>query len=130
MFQRMREAKERESGFTLIELLIVIIILGVLAAIVVFAVGGITDRGKKTSCSATVRTVDTAAEAYYAQKGTGALTLGGLVSGGFLHPDTNITTGSGVSQPILDSGGNTLYTLTFTPGTATTGGGADGTTCP
>src|SRR5262245_3969613 len=32
-----------EKGFTLIELLVVIVILGILAAVVVFAVNGITD---------------------------------------------------------------------------------------
>ena len=44
----MHRAIERaatEEGFTLIELMIVIVILGVLAGIVIFAVGGITDRG-------------------------------------------------------------------------------------
>ena len=46
MLQQLREARKNESGFTLIELLIVIVILGVLAAIVVFSVQGITDRGK------------------------------------------------------------------------------------
>lgn len=35
-----------QGGFTLIELLVVIIILGVLSSVVVFAVGGIGDKGQ------------------------------------------------------------------------------------
>lgn len=56
-----------EGGFTLIELLIVIVILGILAAIVVFAVGGVTDRGTQSACKAERKTLETAIEAYYAK---------------------------------------------------------------
>jgi prepilin-type N-terminal cleavage/methylation domain-containing protein len=58
-----------EQGFTLIELLVVIAILGILAAVVVFAVGGITDRGKSSACKSEVSTVQTAIEAFYAKNG-------------------------------------------------------------
>lgn len=58
--------KNHEEGFTLIELLIVIVILGVLAAIVVFSVSGITDTGKAAACKANFETSTTAIEAYYA----------------------------------------------------------------
>jgi general secretion pathway protein G len=67
MLERIRKAQDQEHGFTLIELLIVIIILGILAAIVVFAVGGITDRGQTSACSTDKKTVETAEEAYFAQ---------------------------------------------------------------
>jgi general secretion pathway protein G len=43
---------------------------GAVAGVVVFAVGGITDRGKKSACEAEVSTVQTAIEAYYAKNGT------------------------------------------------------------
>jgi prepilin-type N-terminal cleavage/methylation domain-containing protein len=43
------------DGFTLIELLIVVIILGVLAGIVVFAVGGTADSSGATACKAEAR---------------------------------------------------------------------------
>ena len=52
--------------FTLVELLVVIVILGVLAAVVVFAVGGITNTSKQNACKIEVRTVNTALQAFYA----------------------------------------------------------------
>ena len=62
--------KKNDEGFTLIELLIVIVILGILATVVVFAVGGITDRGQESACDADAKTLEVAVEAYYAQYGT------------------------------------------------------------
>ena len=58
MLAQIRKARQEESGFTLIELLIVIVILGVLAGIVVFAVGGINDRGEAAACKADNKTVE------------------------------------------------------------------------
>src|SRR5262249_17398570 len=46
-----------------------IVILGVLAGIVVFAVNGITDRGVNAACKADINSVQVAAEAYYAKNG-------------------------------------------------------------
>ena len=70
--ERLRERRDErgdEGGFTLIELLIVIVILGILAAIVVFAVQNLTGSSAKASCSADVKSVETAAEAFKAQSG-------------------------------------------------------------
>ena len=72
------EESRRDGGFTLIELLIVIVILGVLAGIVVFAVQGITDRGTTSACKATVKTVEVASEAFYAKNGAYAADLTAL----------------------------------------------------
>jgi len=69
VLQRLRDARRKDEGFTLVELLIVIVILGVLAGIVVFAVSGITDRGELAACKADVSSVQTASEAYYAKYG-------------------------------------------------------------
>jgi len=65
-YRKMR-GEETDGGFTLIELLVVIVILAILAAVVVFAVGGITDKGQTSSCQADRRTLETAEEASFAQ---------------------------------------------------------------
>jgi prepilin-type N-terminal cleavage/methylation domain-containing protein len=64
--EAVRKRRENEGGFTLIELLIVIVILGVLSSVVVFAVGGISDKGNAAACKSDVKSVETAQEAYYA----------------------------------------------------------------
>jgi general secretion pathway protein G len=64
-----REAMPRranQGGFTLIELLIVIVILAILAAIVVFAVGSTTKNAIASSCNTDAKTVETAIGAYQA----------------------------------------------------------------
>jgi len=59
---------KQDKGFTLVELLIVIVILGILATVTVFAVRGITDRGQQNACDVDERTLSTAIEAFYAQE--------------------------------------------------------------
>jgi prepilin-type N-terminal cleavage/methylation domain-containing protein len=68
MLQRLLQKRD-EGGFTLIELLIVIVILAILAAIVVFAVGTSTSNAVTASCRADVKSVETAVESYHAQTG-------------------------------------------------------------
>ena len=83
--KRQRDAGEIESGFTLIELLIVIVVLGILAAVVVFSLGGVTGKSAIAACQADGATVSTAMAVFNTQNPgttpTQAL-LTGTTSGG------------------------------------------------
>lgn len=68
--QQRRQELGEEEGFTLIELLIVIVILGILAAVVVFAVQNLTSQSSAAACQAQYKTIETAVESYKAQMGT------------------------------------------------------------
>ena len=70
-----------EQGFTLVELLIVIVILGILAGIVVFAVGNLTSNAKTNACATEKSTISTAVEAYKAQNGAYTDDMADLVGG-------------------------------------------------
>src|SRR2546427_6911096 len=90
---RIRRAVRGDEGFTLIELLIVIVILGVLAAIVVFAVTGINNKGTTAACQAEKTTLTAAEEANYAKSATGTTAgtytdTAGLASAGPLPAGT------------------------------------------
>ena len=72
---------KQDKGFTLVELLIVIVILGILATVTVFAVRGITDRGQKNSCSVDNRTLTTSIEAFYAQNQRDPISIAEMTGG-------------------------------------------------
>lgn len=116
MLKRIRtlRADDREGGFTLTELLIVIVILGVLAGIVVFAVNTFTNDSKKTACAADKKTVEVASDAYYAQK-SAYTTIDQLVTGGYLKQNPNT--------------GNTNYTIALSGTGVVTGTLTGGGTC-
>ena len=89
-----------EGGFTLIELLVVIVILGILAGVVVFAVSGINDKGERAACQTDTRTLRTAMEANYASKGsyptpTPALADGATAAGATAKVDENALVSNG-----------------------------------
>jgi general secretion pathway protein G len=73
-----REEQRDEGGFTLIELLIVIVILGILAGIVIFAVQRLTGQSVTAACQAQYKTVEIAQEAYRGQIGSYASTFAQL----------------------------------------------------
>ena len=94
-----------EPGFTLIELLVVVVILGILAAVVVFAVSGISDRGKNSACQSDAKTLEVAEEATYA-KNSAYTDEATLVTNGFLKKEStlhNITLNGGNYTVVTDS---------------------------
>lgn len=70
MIGRISQRRQQgQGGFTLIELLVVIVILGILAAVVVFATQGTGDRGEAAAIKADKETIRTAQEAFCAKNG-------------------------------------------------------------
>jgi type II secretion system protein G len=118
MLQQLR--KGRDAGFTLIELLIVIVILGILAAIVVFAVGSASTDSKLSACQADKHTLSVAVEAYKAKIGS--------------YPSAAQSSSSNVLVPdyIKVWPGGTNYTLTIpaSSGTPAVGAGTGGAAAP
>jgi len=117
VFERHQEIMERrksgeasEYGFTLIELLIVIIVLGILAAIVVFSLSGVSGESKTAACTTDAKSVEVAADAYQAKTGNWPANITADLVGPYLHsaPVTNngyvITMGTTKVQVAVNGG--------------------------
>ncbi len=62
LIRRYRNRHNSDEGFTLIELLIVVVVLGILAAIVVFALGDQTKDATVSACKADAKSVEVASK--------------------------------------------------------------------
>ncbi len=118
-FQQIRDRRRAEgkqpglmdSGFTLIELLIVIVVLGILAAIVIFSLTGVTGQSEAAACNSDAKTYETAVAAYEAENPTaGNPTITDLTATGgngpYLHSPSSATLGSNGYAVQLGSSGN------------------------
>lgn len=113
-----RSKSEGEDGFTLIELLLVIIILGILAAVVVFSVRGVSDRGQSSACKTSRQTTLAALESYYAKNGAYPADLKVLKTDGFVSDLPNLSADNlSVNGPQKANATPPFeWTITYVPG--------------
>lgn len=61
--------KNKQQGFTIVELLIVIVVIGILAALVITTFTGIQQKARNTERQTDIKAIHGQVEAYYASKG-------------------------------------------------------------
>ncbi len=106
-----------EEGFTLIELLIVIVILGILAAIVVFAVGATRKDAVSGSCKTDATSIQLAAEAGKTKIGKypTATEIKTDAGGGLLKSE--VVTQGDYKMTYAQTSAGADYSITFAAGT-------------
>jgi len=77
-FNNIKSKVRSEKGFTIVELLIVIVVIGILAAITIVAYNGVTSRANTTAAAATGASVAKKAEAFNAEKSAYPATFAAL----------------------------------------------------
>jgi general secretion pathway protein G len=107
--RRRRLEQDHDGGFTLIELMMVIVVLGILAVIVVFASQNMAASTARSACNADYKTTETAAETYKGQEGTYPTQVSDLTG-------KDATTGNGPWLKQAPNGGS-HYTITIDRGT-------------
>ena len=118
MIQRsLAKKRSGEGGFTLIELLIVIVILGILAAIVVLAIGSLKGSSQAAACNSEQKTISTAEDAYFASHDPNVYTDGaGLLTAKLVKEDVSphwdVTFTGGTSYSIAPHTGGACAGLT------------------
>ncbi|ARK23612.1 hypothetical protein SporoP37_02170 [Sporosarcina sp. P37] len=119
------QKKLNDKGLTLVELLAVIVILGIIAAIAVPAIGNIIANSKVNALKADGQNVLSAAQMYFTEKGGASVTQKDLIDNGFLEDAGGFAaTGATAATVTKVDGGNTITGKAVTKGVSVSFGGA------
>jgi type II secretion system protein G len=122
--------KLKQQGFTIVELLIVIVVIGILAALVITTFTGIQQRARNTERETDIKAIHGQVEAYYAQNGRyptlanvndatwRGTNMKGLDGGALQDP-------KGSAQTLVASPAANSYAYAVTPATCDNGANGD-----
>lgn len=122
--------KNKQSGFTIVELLIVIVVIGILAALVVTTFSGIQQKARNTERETDIKAVHGQVEAYYAQNGKYP-TLANLNDSSFRSAnlkgldDEALKDPKGANNTVAGTAAANVYSYAVTPAGCDNGAGGD-----
>lgn len=112
--------KQRESGFTIVELLIVIVVIGILAAITIISYNGITQKANTTKAQTNAVAAQKVAEAFNADNGRYPGSIADFAAGTTAKLPTSITISG--TAPTSGTGKTTVQYQYVGTSAAATGG--------
>src|SRR5215210_9070463 len=98
MLQKLRERSQSEAGFTLVELLVVMLIIGLLAAIAIPAFFNQRNKAYDANAKEQARTAETAMETYATDNG-GVYT--GVTTGALVTIENSLSDTTSTTRPYL-----------------------------
>lgn len=114
---------KKDSGFTIVELLVVIVVIGILAAITIVSYTGVTGRAKTAQAQSNAASAQSVAEAYNADLGYYPATAAAFATGSV---STRLPSGMSIvpqSTALTTSNGQTTVTWACLTACASTTGG-------
>jgi prepilin-type N-terminal cleavage/methylation domain-containing protein len=107
-----------EKGFTLIELLVAIVVVGILTAVAIVGIAGVTDSAKGATCTATIDSARAGVVSYYGSQNPNVYpTTFAQMTAPAAPAQPTLVLNGGVQNPtgttLTDNGSPTKWTITL-----------------